>query len=197
MNTVETKVNEIIAKAIATAKGVNVKLAWERDCKTKKDCTDIIRKRTNTVGRVGIDYNNRAIVQQLRESGDLPSEEQPIWHGKGQWVNFPYVLRHIVTNQKYLRLYQGTNENAKPSVQFFRNGQLVGKSELEDILLASEKRHDTSLCFCVKIEDMLDIGEYSPPPVVPVETPEKTKSIYVDATKNPSVKVNRKIPQVV
>ena len=152
-------INRIIKQALNTRKGVNVKLSWERACKTKKACTDAITKRTDTVGRIGIDYSNRAVVKDMRANGDLPSQEQPIWHGKGQWVLFPYMFQHTITGCRYLRLYQGTG-NAIPKVQFFRNGEPVSKESLSDVLLASEKgSKDTSLCFCVKIEDMLSIGE--------------------------------------
>lgn len=155
-------INLIVDEVMATRKGVNVNLSWERDCKVKKTCSDVIRKRTESVGRVGIDYNNREVVQKLRDAGELPETEQPIWHGKGEWLIFPYIIRHTVTGQLYLRMYQGTNPNYRPTVQFFKNGQPVSKGEVEDMLLASEKRSDTSLCFCVKIEDMLRIGIVEP-----------------------------------
>jgi hypothetical protein len=155
---VAATINEIIDAAMKTRKGVNVNLSWERSCKVKKSCEDSITKRTDTVGRVGIDYNNQKIVNAMRESGDLPSKEQPIWYGKGVWVIFPYLIQHTVTNQLYLRLYQGTDANYRPTVQYFRNGEPVSRESVENDLLASEKRSDTRLCFCVKIEDMISIG---------------------------------------
>jgi hypothetical protein len=168
MASVAATINEIVDAAMATGKGVNVNLSWERECKVKKSCGDTITKRTETVGRVGIDYNNRAVVQQMRESGDLPSEEQPIWYGKGAWVIFPYLIQHTVTKQLYLRLYQGTDPNYRPTVQYFRNGVPVTREDVEADLLASEKRSDTRLCFCVKIEDMLNIGKLTETVAEPV-----------------------------
>jgi hypothetical protein len=154
-------VNEIIDSAMATRKGVNVNLVWERKCKTKKACQDEITKRTETVGRVGIDYNNQKAVQEAREAGELPSEEQPIWYGKGEWLIFPYLVRHTVTNQLYLRLYSGTDKRHTASVQYFRNGNPVSFENVENDLLASEKSKKNGLCFCVKLEDMIAIGKMS------------------------------------
>ena len=157
MTTIAT-INEIVDAAMTTRKGVNVNLAWERNCKTLKACSDTITKRTNMTGRVGINYSNQKAVQELRDAGELPSEEQPIWHGKGEWVIFPYILRHVDTNQLYLRLYKGTDSRHIPSVQYFRNGIEVSKESVLNELQASEKRASNGLCFAVKIEDMLSIG---------------------------------------
>jgi hypothetical protein len=166
--TVAASINEIVDTAMATKSGVNANLSWERDCKVKKSCGDLITKRTETVGRVGIDYSNREIVKALRESGDLPSEEQPIWKGKGEWVIFPYLFRHTVTGQLYLRLYQGTDPNYRPTVQYFRNGVPVSRESVDADFMASEKRSDTRLCFCVKIDDMLSIGKLTETVAEPV-----------------------------
>lgn len=168
MNIVAT-INEIIDSAMKTRKGVNVQLEWERDCKVKKSCNDDIRKRTQTVGRVGIDYNNQKAVQEARDAGELPNEEQPIWHGKGEWVIFPYLIRHTVSGQLYLRLYSATSKTYRPSVQYYRNDIPVDFEDVENDLLASEKNKSNRLCFCVKIEDMRSIGEYTGAMVEPEE----------------------------
>jgi hypothetical protein len=166
---VPATINQIVDAAMKTRKGVNVNLSWQRPCKTRKTCQDRIEKRTETVGRVGIDYSNRAIVQEMREAGELPEKEQPIWRGKGEWLLFPYIIRHTGTNQLYLRLYQGSSPNYKPSVQYFRNGVEVSKESVESELLASEKRSDTRLCFVVRLEDVLSIGKVEEPAEVEQE----------------------------
>ena len=169
-------INEIIDAAMTTKKGVNVQLQYERNCKTLKGCGDAIRKRTQTVGRVGIDYSNQAKVQALRDAGELPTEEQPIWHGKGEWIIFPYILRHTVTNQLYLRLYSGTSKTFRPSTQYFRNGVEVSFDSVKDDLLKSEKPDKTKpapLCYCVKLEDMIQIGRIDDDPAE-IETEPET-----------------------
>jgi len=153
-------VNQLVDAAMATRKGVNVKLEWRRACKTKKACSDHIEKSVKSVGRLGIDYDNQAAVQAKRESGELPEQSQPIWHGKGEWLIFPYIIRHTVTNQLYLRLYKGTSKTFVPSAQYYRNGEPVSLEDVASDLMASEKREKSGDCFCVKIEDMQSIGQY-------------------------------------
>ena len=158
--TIAASVNTLVDEAMTTRKGVNVRLSWKRNCKVKKTCQDLIEKATVAVGRLGIDYNNQASVIEKRENGELPEEAQPIWGGKGAWVIFPYLFRHTVTNKLYMRLYNGTSKTAKPTVQFYRNGDPVSKSELETVLLASEKKtSDPTDCFCVKLDDITMIGK--------------------------------------
>jgi len=157
--TITATVNELIDSAMETKKGVNTRLAWRRSCKVKKSCNDIIEKACIAVGRLGIDYDNQAAVIAKRESGELPEQSQPIWHGKGEWIIFPYLIRHVDTNQLYLRLYSGTSSTAKASVQYYRNGQATTFESVENDLLASEKGEKTGDCFWVKLEDMTMIGK--------------------------------------
>jgi hypothetical protein len=157
--TITATVNELIDSAMETKKGVNTRLAWRRSCKVKKSCNDIIEKACIAVGRLGIDYDNQAAVIAKRESGELPEQSQPIWHGKGEWIIFPYLIRHVDTNQLYLRLYSGTSSTAKASVQYYRNGETATFESVENDLLASEKGEKTGDCFCVKLEDMTMIGK--------------------------------------
>lgn len=157
---IAANVNALVDEAMNTRKGVNIRLSWRRNCKVKKSCQDVIEKATTAVGRIGINYDNMASVQAKRENGELPEESQPIWHGKGEWLIFPYLIRHTVTNELYLRIYHGTSQTAKPTVQFYRNGMPVSKDEIESVLLASEKQDKSaSDCFCVKLNDMTMIGK--------------------------------------
>ncbi len=172
MNTTATKsitatVNDLIDEAMMTKKGVNIRLAWRRNCKVKKNVTDNIEKATVGVGRIGIEYDNQASVIAKRESGELPEETQPIWHGKGEWLIYPYLIRHVDTNQLYLRIYKGTSATAIPHVQFYRNGEPVTKESLDAELLSSEKSTEKDGdCYCVKLDDMTMIGK------IGVEEPE-------------------------
>ena len=156
----------VLATVQSATKGANIKLAWTRVCKVKKTCTDVISKSVKTVGRIGIDYDHQQVVQEKRENGDLPMESQPIWHGKGQWVIFPYLLKHVDTGQEYLRLYHGTG-NATPHVKFFRNGIETTYADVENDLLSNEKRGEKDGdCFCCKIEDMTEIAWQVAAPII-------------------------------
>ncbi len=157
--TITATVNELVDEAMSTKKGVNIELAWKRNCKVKKSVTDTIEKTVRTVGRLGIDYDNQKTVIAKRENGELPEESQPIWNGKGEWIIFPYLFRHTVTNCLYMRLYNGTSKTFIPSVQFYRNGLPVSFESIQNDLLASEKGEKTGDCFCVKLDDMTMIGK--------------------------------------
>lgn len=138
-------------------KGANIKVSWMRSCKVKKSCKDLIEKSVEAVGRIGINYDNQKVVVEKRENGELPEQSQPIWHGKGEWVIFPYLIRHVDTGKLYLRLYTGTG-TAKPKVQYYLNGNPVSLSEVETSLMASEKAEKTGDCFCCKLDDMTAIS---------------------------------------
>lgn len=155
----------VLAVVSEATKGANIKLSWHRACKTKKTCSDAISKEVHAVGRVGINYDNQKAVIEKRENGELPEQSQPIWHGKGEWAIFPYLIRHTVTGQYYLRLYTGTG-TAKPSVQFYRNGQAVSFENVAPDLLASEKNSEKGDCFCCKVEDMTGISWIPAPPKI-------------------------------
>jgi len=146
-----------IATVKSATKGANIKLAWTRPCKTKKSCVDSISKSVRTSGRIGIDYNNQKAVIEKRENGELPAEAQAIWHGKGEFEIFPYLIRHTVTGQRYLRLYTSTGSD-KATVQYYRNGIPVSLESVSADLLASEKKTSKGDCFCCKVEDMTDIS---------------------------------------
>jgi len=147
----------VMATVKEATKGANINLSWHRVCKTKKAVTDTISKSVETVGRVGINYDNQKVVKEKRENGELPEQSQAIWYGKGEFVIFPYLIRHTVTEQRYLRLYNGTG-NVIPKVQYFRNGVPCTFESVETELLASEKRKEKGDCFCCKIEDMTSIA---------------------------------------
>ena len=67
------------------------------------------------------------------------------------------MLRHVDTDQHYLRLYTGTG-TAKAKTQYYRNGKPVEFAEIEGDLVAKEKRSKDGDCFCCKVEDMTDIS---------------------------------------
>ena len=141
-----------------TPKGANIVLEWKRQVKTFKGCDKAIDKHVRMVGRVGIDYDNQAAVQEKRENGELPAQSQPIWHGAGEWAIFPFLIRHKKTGQMYLRLYNGTSTRVPVKVEWHLDGDVVPYEQVEPFLLASEKDGEKGDCFCCKVEDVLRIG---------------------------------------
>lgn len=134
-------------------KGANIVLEWTRNVKTRKGVTDTILKSVRMVGRVGIEYDNQKSVIEKRESGALPSENAGLpW---GRWAVYPYLIEH--NGRYYVRLYNGTSKNVKPSATFTVNGQEVRRDEIAPKLLASELTEKSGDCFTCKIEDMTRI----------------------------------------
>lgn len=142
-----------------TPKGANVVLEWQRPVKVKKAFADRnIEKYVRMVGRVGVDYNKQSAVIEKRENGELPEQEKPIWNGKGEWVTFPFLFRHVITNEHYIRLYKSTSEAIQPIVEWLEDGDVVSFEEVESMVMASEKNSDKGDCFCCKMSNVLRIG---------------------------------------
>lgn len=136
-------------------KGSNIVLEWTRPAKTFKTCAETVEKHVRMVGRMGLDYNNLQAVQEKRESGELPSDPQPLpW---GVWAIFPWLIEHKGTH--YVRLYKGTSAKVRPSVSWTLNGKPVEYAIVEPLLLASEKGEEReSDCFTCKTENMTRIA---------------------------------------
>lgn len=142
-----------ILQNLLSKKGQFTRASWGRTCKVRKGSPDI-RKVTVTTVRAGLDYSSLTAVEALRASGDLPSEPQPLpW---GEWINFPYTISH--KDEIYIRLYP--SENANTQVSYFMNDKEVSYEDVEEFLLASEKRKENSespLCITVKLKDMIEL----------------------------------------
>jgi hypothetical protein len=132
---------------LLSRKGQIVTITACRSCKTRKGVSSVVTKRSTFQSQVGVDYNSKAIVQAKRESGELPSEPQPLpW---GQWEVFPYVIEH--KGKRYFRLYNVRNDFV-PAVQYYLDGIPVSKSVIAPLCLASEFAERTGDCFTYPIE---------------------------------------------
>lgn len=132
---------------LLTRKGQIVTITACRACKTRKGVESVVTKRSTFQAQVGVDYNAKAIVQEKRESGELPAEPQPLpW---GEWEVFPYVITH--KGKRYFRLYTVRNDFV-PSVQYYLDGIAVAKAVIEPLCLASEFAEKVGDCFTYPIE---------------------------------------------
>lgn len=106
-----------------------------REVKTLKTYSGpTIKKRVIWQGRVGHDYNNQAAVKEKHESGEREKVGLPDWC---EYVS-PAIRRHKVSGREYLAFQPQGNA---PRVEFEVMGKgIVPKSEIESVLLASEKR---------------------------------------------------------
>ena len=147
-----------IKNAISTRKGSNVRAIWAKTLKTRKGVSDVVEKVTSLVVRGGIDYDNMKAVQEGREDGSLPAENAGLpW---GEWAEFPYHISHKGTD--YARFYPAsgidiaTGAAFVPHVEYFLNGELAEKKDIQEICLASEfpNRDEAPLCFTIKAENV-------------------------------------------
>jgi len=138
---------------VLVQKGRNVVIEWERNAKTFKGVSDKVTKAVRMVGRIGIEYDNMKVVKEKRESGELPSENAGLPWGK--FEIYPYMIEH--KEERYLRLYKGTDARVSPKVAWFKNGIEVDKEEVAPLLLASEFNSKESDCFTVKVRDITDM----------------------------------------
>lgn len=124
-----------LEKLIEANGGTFIAAVWQRDCKTRKGCDARIEKRVAAHSLTfGASYDARAMVQERRESGELPAENQGL---RGfQWENFPRILRAEKTGKLYARL--NVNPASKFSTVFLLNGKRVDRETVAPFLLASE-----------------------------------------------------------
>lgn len=154
---------EQVKEAIeSTPKGANIIIEWERNGKTRKGVVEQITKKVRMVGRIGIEYDNIGAVQEKRENGELPAENQGLkW---GEFEIYPYLIAH--KGNKYVRLYKGTSDKVQPKVVWFKNGQEVEIGEIAPLLLKSELTSSKGDCFVVNAEDVTRLHRESEVEVV-------------------------------
>ena len=147
------QVDQVKQAIQTTPKGANIVIEWVRPMKTRKGITADLTKSVRMVGRMGIEYDNVKKVQDKRENGELPSENQGLPWGK--WAEYPYLIEHKGTF--YVRLYNGTSEKVKPEVHFFQNGVEVEKEAIAAMVLKSEIDSKKGETFTCKVENMTRI----------------------------------------
>ena len=146
--------NQILSLFLSRT-GQIVTVSWKRPLKTLKDYNNLTLEKSVTMQcRAGVTYDNMKSVQEKRESGELPEQNQGLsW---GRWKIFPYVIEH--KDQLYLR-FSKINSNFKSRIGYFMDGEEVSKEQVELLCLASEFRHDAKELdvFNVKLENILEI----------------------------------------
>lgn len=120
-------------------KGQFVGLNWTRSLKTYKGETRKVRKSVRTVVRIGLNYDNRGVVEQARASGELPAENAGL-NGM-EWVQHPVLLRSLKTGKLYVRAYPVRDADGKPrscKSIYKIDGSVVSRDDAKAVCLASE-----------------------------------------------------------
>lgn len=121
-----------ILAIVLSKKGQITTLTTEREVKVKKGQPTIFKSSKFQV-RIGCNYENLATTKQGRENGNLPETNAGLpW---GEWDQFPYTITH--KGKTYLRV-TAFNGNVYPVEYHDGNGNMIGKSEMQKIALASE-----------------------------------------------------------
>lgn len=134
-------------------KGQFSRVKWEKTLKTRKNVTDKVQKYSEVTARFGIDYDHMKAVQEKRDLGILPSQNQGLpW---GQWIDENFIGHKGNT---YLRIYLIPNNHVKS--EYFINGMPATKEECEPLCLASEFRKPTDeepTVFTINTENLVFI----------------------------------------
>ena len=139
-----------VLETLMTRKGQIATLTTSRPMKVRKNELPIIKTSTFQC-RVGVDYDNIKVVQEKRDSGELPKENAGLpW---GQWEVFPYVIEH--KGERYFRCTTVRN-NFIPKTVYTRDGVEIGVEEAQRAALASEFRDgEASDVFNIKISSIV------------------------------------------
>jgi hypothetical protein len=120
---------------LLSLKGQFASITFERSLKVKKGVAPVT-KRTQMVVRLGVEYDNQQIVQDKREEGALPSENQGL--NGVEWIAYPYLLRSLKTGKFQVRVAPNRNAEQKPKVAFIRNGEEITREQAAEGAYASE-----------------------------------------------------------
>jgi hypothetical protein len=146
------EMNEQILEKILSRKGQIATIRTARPMKVRKGMPEII-KHSEFQCRVGVNYDNIAVVKEKRADGRLPEENQGLpW---GEWEIFPFVIRHGA--EKYVRCTVLRNGFHRPPV-YTVNGAEISADEAKGMALASEFRpSEDNDVFTVKVSSVLSV----------------------------------------
>lgn len=114
---------------------------------------NVVVKRTRSLVRLGVDYENIKKVHEFREAGILPAENTGLpW---GRWLEMPYFVEH--KGKYYLRV--ATIPGTKPQIEYFHNGVRRSRAEIENMFIASENKEKIPpIVMTPCIENIIHIG---------------------------------------
>lgn len=143
-----------ILDTFLSKKGQIATITTVRSVKIKKAYNEKITKKSVFQCRIGCNYDNLKSVQEKREIGVLPTENQGLPYG--EWIVPNYTIKHNDTI--YLRC-TSINSSNTPKVEFYNaNNEIVSSEYVKSISLASEFYDKTDNdVFNLKIDSVIDI----------------------------------------
>lgn len=136
---------------ILSKKGTIVTVTAEKTMKVKKGNAPI-QKISTFQARLGVTYDNMKSVQEKREDGRLPEENQGLpW---GRWKTFPYVIEH--KGKEYIR-FSKVNSSVPHKTVYLRDGQEISLDEVKRVALASEFNKSDLDCFNIPADNIIEL----------------------------------------
>lgn len=111
-------------------------MVWEREVPVKKSAGNVVvKKRTTASGiRFGVNYDAMKAVNEKREKGELPAENQGL---KGrEWIVPNLYLRSIKSGKTMLRC--SLSKASKMQTTWYLNGKETTKEALSSMLYAKD-----------------------------------------------------------
>jgi hypothetical protein len=127
---------QTIERLNAIPAGRFISTVWKRQAKTRKGFEGVIEKQTAANGlQWGVEYDNKAVIQEKRENGELPAVNAGL-NGM-EWVSYPKILRGVKSGKLCVRFH--LTKKTRFAVNWLLNGKRVSKEEILPFLLASEQ----------------------------------------------------------
>ena len=145
-------------KIINAKKGVFQNLKWQKELqlykKYQNEDIKIIKISEGTI-RFGIEYDNIKAVQNKRENGELPQDNQGL--NGVEWILYPYILK----GKNSIQLRVNTIKNCPIKSKYFMNGVEITKEQAQEYCTASNfGTHTNDLeVFNVKIDNIIELKE--------------------------------------
>lgn len=147
------KSQSMMLEFLMSRKGQIVTVKTERPVKMKKG-QPVVIKTSEFQCRVGVNYDNVAVVKEARENGDLPAENAGLpW---GEWIEFPYTIGH--KGETYIRCTMANSKFRREPVFTLIDGTVIEKAKVKLGALASEfKEGAEKIVFNIKLSSLLDV----------------------------------------
>jgi hypothetical protein len=143
-----------ILTAIKGKKGACVWVEWTRPVYLRAAYKGLpLTKSTRMLCRLAVDYDKKQDTIRGREDGSLPAVNAGL---KGFiWNEAPTILESVKTGKLYLRLEAAVFKNARTTVEFKLDGQVVEKADYAHAMLGKETtKRERSATFNVSCEQI-------------------------------------------
>lgn len=138
---------------LMSRRGQIVTVKTQRPVKMKRGQPEVF-KASEFQCRVGVNYDNIAVVKEGRATGELPAENAGLpW---GEWLEFPYTIGH--KGETYVRCTLLNNGFRRAPVFTLADGTVVDRETVRAGALASEfKDGDDSVVFNIKVSSLVEV----------------------------------------